>query len=500
MPSETTTLLPHDPQPDQLLQYLPVYRVVVCSSCHYAVQPHAISRHLKDIHSIHRSHRRPFMQYVSSLLLDEPENVMQCLIKCFPVPLLPVQTGLRCALRDCSHLCVSVKRMQSHWINVHGRHGVATKDWHPAPLQTFFKGNLLQYFTEPTFDSFHNEYEIPSSIGSDKKKDNGHQNNSQILDPLECPANLNQTDNILLQHFVNSTCNTISTDGTTKELWQVIVPQLAESHPFLMHGILACAALHIAHSNPSERRAYLIIASSHQDLAMPMFRFAITNVNKENCDAAFVFSHLMVIYSFAVERQDELLLLVDANESDIMPSWLYFLRSGCSMMCSVWDSLEAGPVKTLVSTWDVPTNTRGDTQHSIVDSLLSMIPLHDSQDAWPEYICQIYREAADVLGWAFSCTGRTDAVFTAWDALRIWPMEVSVEYITLLSNQHPAALILLAHYCILLRPLETHWYFEGRATRLLGAVLPLLDQRWYRCIQLPLKEIQPSLKSQEQAL
>ena len=139
---------PKELQPRELLQYLAAYRTVVCATCHYAVQPNAIGRHLKDIHHIHRSHRRPFTRYVSSLLLDEPQKVIQSKVDDFPVPQLPVEDGLECGDLGCSHLCGSIKRMQSHWISVHGRPGRASLDWHPAPLQTFFRGNLLRYFTK----------------------------------------------------------------------------------------------------------------------------------------------------------------------------------------------------------------------------------------------------------------------------------------------------------------------------------------------------------------
>jgi hypothetical protein len=69
-------------------------------------------------------------------------------------------------------------------------------------------------------------------------------------------------------------------------------------------------------------------------------------------------------------------------------------------------------------------------------------------------------------------------------------MRISVEYLDLLSQQHPGALILVAHYCILLRRLGSHWYFEGRAKRLLSTVLSCLDGRWHQFIEWPLAEIE----------
>lgn len=126
--------------PSELLHYLPESKVVICIRCRYAIQPNAISRHLKDLHRIYRSSRRPFMKYVSTLSLDEPQ-VVNAKIHMFPVPILPIEDGLAC--NSCKYMCISTKRMKNHWSTVHGRPG----DSHPVRLQTFFRGKDLHYFT-----------------------------------------------------------------------------------------------------------------------------------------------------------------------------------------------------------------------------------------------------------------------------------------------------------------------------------------------------------------
>jgi hypothetical protein len=146
------TITPLDPGPPELLQYLAPYKVVVCTSCHYAIQPSAISGHLNDIHQLHHSRRRPFMQFVSKLDLASPEVVLKTEILQFPVPGLSLQDGLICEDDGCKYLCASEKRMKSHWYSVHGRPGRVSVDWRPVPLQTFFKGNLLRYFTRSASD------------------------------------------------------------------------------------------------------------------------------------------------------------------------------------------------------------------------------------------------------------------------------------------------------------------------------------------------------------
>lgn len=89
----------------------------------------------------------------------------------------------------------------------------------------------------------------------------------------------------------------------------------------------------------------------------------------------------------------------------------------------------------------------------------------------------MYRGAAVELGWAFAYSLERREPFTTWDVWRIWPMQVSVEYLGLLGDLHPKDLVFLAYYCILLQQMEPQWHFERRATRLISeariAIAPL---------------------------
>jgi hypothetical protein len=325
------------PEPADLLQYLPLYNVVICSTCKYAIQPQAIARHLKEIHHIHRSHRRPYMQHVSKLSLNDAGTVIEAKIHEFPVPLLPVQDGLVCESEGCEHLCVSTKRMRTHWLDQHGRSGQAFLDWQPVKLQTFFRGNLLRYFTDPQA-SFVKGEKVPhcdlksnpdgkikvrcpnllecnhalTKFAKDRAKGH-HIPLSSIIKPSSYSW-LNDSDAQLVNHYITSTSLSIST-SITKQFWKIHAPYLAIQHPFLLHGFLALSALHLAHISQSNQPSFLISANTHQSLAMPLFRTAIANVTIANSEAILVFSHLLVLYSFASESQDERLFLTSSSIS-----------------------------------------------------------------------------------------------------------------------------------------------------------------------------------------
>jgi hypothetical protein len=136
------------PQPEKLLYYIAAKKVLICKECHYAIQPSAISGHLKVLHHIYRSDRQEFMKYAQSLDLANPKDVVLPETHEAPIPFLPTEDGLSCGVTRCDHLCASVKRMKTHWATVHRDivAGPHVPQWRPVKLQTFFRGNQLRYF------------------------------------------------------------------------------------------------------------------------------------------------------------------------------------------------------------------------------------------------------------------------------------------------------------------------------------------------------------------
>ncbi|KAL2812784.1 hypothetical protein BDW59DRAFT_36664 [Aspergillus cavernicola] len=475
-----------DPAPSELLKYLPQHEVVVCTTCHYAVQPQAISRHLKEIHRVLRSRRRKFDLYVAGLCLRQPHEVIPpTQAHQFPVPCIPVESGIRCQAPGCGHLCISTKRMQAHWRTDHGCKANPAHDWRPAPLQTFFRGNLLRYFSCP---------ETPVGL----------QTRCSLLQPLDA-------DNAaILDHYFQHTYQTFVTSTETEHIWRRVVPNLASQHDFLLHGLLACTALHQAYlhrHNPARVEEYVLRACALQEIALPGFRTAIETPSKENCDAILSFAYLLVVYSFAstccyspaspadIPEATTSLFLIENGTGEkstiqpktILPNWLYLLRGGCSMICDEWESIREGPVRALSDAWDIDLETSDERDTDLLARLLAVIPTTGSTDDdeyWSETITAIYTRAAIQLSRSFAYLHRTQrSPITTWDVLRVWPMEVSMEYMNLLHQEHPGALILLAHYCILLKYMEGYWYFDTKAKLLICTIQKMLGARWGGFIQ-----------------
>lgn len=272
--------------------------------------------------------------------------------------------------------------------------------------------------------------------------------------------------------------------NTHMSIWQKVIPQLAERHEFLMYGILACSALHLAYLSPFKRRNYRIIAATYQDLAMPLFRNAVANPGAGNRHAIIAFAHILSVYSFASEQESEHLRVTDPWGPDIICGWLWSLRSGCKYLASVRWSVEDGPLASLLCEKVNPMDINEALRLSVVKLLLGVMQSKIHNAPWPERDCQIYRDAVHKLGYALICAKRVGEGFTTWDALTIWPTLLASDYFDLLRGSQAGALIILAHYCRLLHVLDEKWYFEGRAKRAWGYIVQNLDLKWHPYIYM----------------
>ncbi|KAJ5717003.1 hypothetical protein N7488_002649 [Penicillium malachiteum] len=478
----------HLPPPAELLKYLQKYGVLICTCCRHAIKPGGIVRHLKEIHYLQNEHRRPYTLYASNFELKKPGDVSDPRDQDFPMPYLPLEQGWRCHAPGCDYLCVSTKRMETHWPSKHGCKGDPNWDWTPTPIQTFFRGNMLRYFT--TKDETHLN-KTPQNLPAA----------SNFIQKMRNRYRLDAIDSLTLEHYFYSSYRSFSKPGETEGIWLKVVADLSYRHLFLLHGILACTALHMAHLYPAQREMYIVRAYSHQDTALPIFRNELNHPTAENCDAIMAFAYLLTVFSFATEldnSQNSLFLISDSTTDTgknqlILPQWLYFIRCGCEMLNEVWDRIETGPARALACAWEVELNV-GDSKLPYLERFMSIVPQDGS---WSEDVISIYRDGASALADAFAYMDRetTKVDVSTWNILGLWCVRLQNEFYDLIFHRHPGALILLAYYCVIMKRMETCWYFGGRPARLIASIRDILDKKWQPYLQDAADQVMGPLKS-----
>ena len=77
------------------------------------------------------------------------------------------------------------------------------------------------------------------------------------------------------------------------------IPEEAAKHSFLMHGVLALSALHLAFMRPAQVNKYASLCDKHQASALASYRQILTHITEDVADALFALSTILSISSLA---------------------------------------------------------------------------------------------------------------------------------------------------------------------------------------------------------
>ncbi|KAL4964029.1 Zn(II)2Cys6 transcription factor [Aspergillus stella-maris] len=106
----------------------------------------------------------------------------------------------------------------------------------------------------------------------------------------------------LMHHYTANTSTSLFGEAQ-RILWQIEIPHMARSSPLLMHGLLATAALHMAYltKDESDSAVYTSRALYHHSLGLGLFNAGISGLRAENRDSPvlFTFGLCLVIWAYA---------------------------------------------------------------------------------------------------------------------------------------------------------------------------------------------------------
>ncbi|KAH7038253.1 uncharacterized protein B0I36DRAFT_77522 [Microdochium trichocladiopsis] len=103
----------------------------------------------------------------------------------------------------------------------------------------------------------------------------------------------------LFHHFCQHTAYHMSSNPPTTDLWRKRVPDVACSHEFLMHGLLACSALHYARTHPAQGQEFTLVSTHYQTLALQFFSNRLSDMNEDNVEAYFLLATFIFVLAIA---------------------------------------------------------------------------------------------------------------------------------------------------------------------------------------------------------
>lgn len=312
------------------------------------------------------------------------------------------------------------------------------------------------------------------ALSTDHSLQSAHSLSSPVLD-------LNLEDLELLHQYVTSSSFATSQLPQATAQMQHTIPQLAQSHPFLMRGLLAKAAVHLSWLNASRRQHYLQLAAKHHCAALPAFRSALDGMSEANHFALIVYSKQLVWCSFAwydaSSHRDQSTL--GSSGSNWLPNWLLLLRGSCLIVkaCTPWISKDTYVLPSRLG--DASTYHNSPDRRQLLELRSQLIAVLSPAD---DFVLQALEEA-------FALASLTHENTPLRSAMNHWVGALSNDYIAALQQGEQVPLILLAHFCVLVSRSETRWFMKGHGLALLQSINERLNDRYKQYIGWPCAEV-----------
>ena len=268
----------------------------------------------------------------------------------------------------------------------------------------------------------------------------------------------------LLHHFITETCLTLSDREESHYLWRVVVPQIAFEHEFLVRAILAISALHLSTLRPLVQDHYTHIAVQQQDAALRLFRAVMIKPDESNCDAFFAMSSLIVVYGFESPKASDSLGMFN-YKGDHSDEWLPLIRGVNSIIQSVWECVSKGRLTRLLH--DHTQSPASTTLPAVLTEHLGLLEDLCSKMVGDQEDSAACKEAVAHLRWCFERMNNKATYECEVSLAFCWPVMIPQHFITILNNLNQEALVILAHYCIILHHLDGYWWMKGWANHLI---------------------------------
>jgi len=268
-------------------------------------------------------------------------------------------------------------------------------------------------------------------------------------------------------------------------LFRITVVELGFIHSFLMHELLSLSALHLSKVRPHKAAIYQHASDTHLATALSLFQPEIANLNSSNCEACFAFSTMAFTHAWASQDPKKPSTLFFAPTAGLMDpdivhvQWVKLHRGSVSISTNLFPSLKEGLLEPLFAPWRGIDPNRNAPVPPVEDAQISALA-----GAW--LISSLSQEQKDILDRELHTTRRIFSMLaynpeiSKLSAVMSWFSMISDDFIKMLEEKVPEALLIVVYYCVALKRAEHMWWVSEKGENLLRTVLAELGGGWER--------------------
>ncbi|KAL4404549.1 hypothetical protein CABS03_14344 [Colletotrichum abscissum] len=298
---------------------------------------------------------------------------------------------------------------------------------------------------------------------------------------------LNFVDLELIHNFTTAVYMTLSTDDLVRQMWRVSVVRMALKCEYVMRTLLSISALHLAHQRPERKEALVAKALLYHRSASREAMELMSALDERNAENLFLFSLLTIFFALASGRYLKESVVVWESA---FPDWTFLLSGACSLIKLLNSKNYEGPLTPLLTYAKERFFTARDDLRARPAALESLRKRVSSSNIDKELL-RIHNLAIDELGYPLSLALHSGGRGMDIMDMFIWKYFVSDEFLPLLKEPraNQEAIVIYAHFCVVLKRLESQWWLQGWSIHLISQAWELLDESHKPWIQWPMEEL-----------
>lgn len=284
-----------------------------------------------------------------------------------------------------------------------------------------------------------------------------------------------------MHHFSTVTYKTMAHRDDLRQMWQIQVPKLALKHKYLMHSLLSITALHMALTNPGSQSLYIDRAIRYYNISLPEFTLKLRHITQENSTALFTCAALTTIFAFSLP-------MLRPHEEPTSPidelSGIFMLLRGVPLVIGdMWPWVKDSEIGPLFAGRELDDSIvlSDDVTEALkrLEDRNQLMSRSDSEKHTYTIAIQGLKEAFMVIA---SKDRDNGMVFK-------WPMSVDQDYIPSLRSRQQMALVILAHYAVILDGIRDTWWVMGWGSKLIQELNQVVDDEWKSLMVWPVDKI-----------
>ncbi|RDW64671.1 hypothetical protein BP6252_10322 [Coleophoma cylindrospora] len=300
----------------------------------------------------------------------------------------------------------------------------------------------------------------------------------------------------LLHHWTQTTGPSTFPGGKFGVALCTTFVELAFQHPFLMHQILSISALHLAQVKPELAGPCRLASATHQDQGLSLFQPALARLNCQTSDACFAFSALVTIHTWASLSDSSscspFLEEPPQDRGSVHIQWMKVHRGHRAVIRAVGPEIQAGVLAPMFSTWkgfkDCATAPLPPTEKEHLDAVAASW----ESSSLPASIKRTLDKALGNLRRAMYVAASSEYPVTIQEAALAWLSIVPEEFVQLIEERLPEAMLVLAYYTVLLKSTHNLWWCKGMGAMLLDIAQDVLggeDGQWGSLLKWPIEQV-----------